>query len=152
MTHKNQIIQLKVAWEQVAAAVSAVDTSLGKWLAAKYNIGLTEYRALQHISASPTHELRITELAQKLGLNQSSTTRLVGRMEEKNLAFRDTCPDDARGIFAVITNHGNETAARIQGTYEAKIRELLQNATDQFPHLEDAPLGSAFQQIGRLVG
>lgn len=151
MAHSNQSPLLKTSWEQVAAAVSAIDASIGKWLAAQYSIGLTEYRALEHIGASPTHELRITELAQKLGLNQSSVTRLVGRMEDKNLAFRDTCPDDARGIFAVITDHGLETVARIQTAYEAKIQEILKDATQQFPHLEGPSLSSAFQKVGRLI-
>ena len=151
MTHSDQSPLLKISWEQVAAAVSAIDTSIGKWLAIQYSIGLTEYRALEHISASPTHELRITELAQKLGLNQSSVTRLVGRMEDKNLAFRDTCPDDARGIFAVITDHGLETVTHIQTAYEAKIQEILKDATQQFPHLEGPSLSSAFQKVGRLI-
>ena len=151
MTHSDQSPLLKTSWEQVAAAVSAIDASIGKWLAEQHNIGLTEYRALEHISASPAHELRITELAQKLGLNQSSVTRLVGRMEDKNLAFRDTCPDDARGIFAVITDHGLETATHIQTAYEAKIQEILKDATQQFPHLEGPSLSSAFQKVGRLI-
>lgn len=151
MTHSDQSPLLKTSWEQVVAAVSTIDTSIGKWLTVQYNIGLTEYRALEHISASPTHELRITELAQKLGLNQSSVTRLVGRMEDKNLAFRDTCPDDARGIFAVITDHGFETATHIQTAYEAKIQEILKDATQQFPHLEGPSLSSAFQKVGRLI-
>ena len=151
MTHSNQSPLLKTSWEQVVAAVSAIDASIGKWLTVQYNIGLTEYRALEHISASPTHELRITELAQKLGLNQSSVTRLVGRMEDKNLAFRDTCPDDARGIFAVITDHGLETVTHIQTAYEAKIQEILKDATQQFPHLEGPSLSSAFQKVGRLI-
>lgn len=151
MTHSDQSPLLKTSWEQVVAAVSAIDTSIGKWLAVQYSIGLTEYRALEHISASPTHELRITELAQKLGLNQSSVTRLVGRMEDKNLAFRDTCPDDARGIFAVITDHGLETVTHIQTAYEAKIQEILKDATQQFPHLEGPSLSSAFQKVGRLI-
>ena len=151
MTHSDQSPLLKTSWEQVVAAVSAIDTSIGKWLTAQHNIGLTEYRALEHISASPTHELRITELAQKLGLNQSSVTRLVGRMEDKNLAFRDTCPEDARGIFAVITDHGLETVTHIQTAYEAKIQEILKDATQQFPHLEGPSLSSAFQKVGRLI-
>ena len=151
MTHSDQSPLLKTSWEQVVAAVSAIDTSIGKWLTAQHNIGLTELRALEHIIASPTHELRITELAQKLGLNQSSVTRLVGRMEDKNLAFRDTCPDDARGIFAVITDHGLETVTHIQTAYEAKIQEILKDATQQFPHLEGPSLSSAFQKVGRLI-
>ena len=44
MTHSDQSPLLKTSWEQVVAAVSAIDTSIGKWLTAQHNIGLTEYR------------------------------------------------------------------------------------------------------------
>ena len=59
--------------------------------------------------------------------------------------------DDARGIFAVITDHGLETVTRIQTAYEAKIQEILKDATQQFPHLEGPSLSSAFQKVGRLI-
>ena len=51
---------LSASWEQVAAIVAAVDATLGKWLVDNYNIGLTEYRAVLHLSRTSDRELRIT--------------------------------------------------------------------------------------------
>ena len=68
---------------------------------------LSDYRALDLLTHSPDHELRITELANRLGLKQSSATRLVERLEDKDLVFRDTCPEDGRGVYAVVTEQAS---------------------------------------------
>lgn len=142
---------LSAAWAQVAAIVAAVDATLGKWLVANYGIGLTEYRAVLHLSRASDRELRITELAHRVGLNQSSATRLVGRMETKGLAFRDTCPDDGRGVYAVITDGGLNAAAEIREPYEAKICELLSGAAEQYPQLDLVRLDRSFDAISGLI-
>lgn len=142
---------LSASWAQVAAIVAAIDATLGKWLADSYNIGLTEYRAILHISGAPDRELRITELANRVGLTQSSATRLVGRLEDKGLAFRDTCPDDGRGVFAVITDAGLDAAAAIREPYETKIRELLSGAAKQHPQLDLADLDKSLEAISKLA-
>ena len=142
---------LSTAWAQVAAVVTAVDATLGKWLVDNYGIGLTEYRAALHISRSADRELRITELSRRVGLNQSSATRLVGRMEQKELAFRDTCPDDGRGVFAVITDKGLKTVDEVREPFESKIRELLQDAATHYPHLNLAGLEDSFAAINTLL-
>lgn len=142
---------LSAAWAQVAAIVAAVDTTLGKWLVDNYGIGLTEYRAVLHLSRASDRELRITELAHRVGLTQSSVTRLVGRMESKDLAFRDTCPDDGRGVYAVITDGGLEAVANIREPYEAKICELLSDAAKQYPQLDLVDLDRSFEAISKLA-
>ena len=142
---------LSASWEQVAAIVAAVDATLGKWLVDNYNIGLTEYRAVLHLSRTSDRELRITELANRVGLTQSSATRLVERMEAKGLAFRDTCPDDGRGVFAVITDAGLKVVAEIREPYETKICELLSDAAKQYPQLNLADLDQSFQTISKLI-
>lgn len=139
------------AWVQVAAIVAAVDAALGKWLVDNHNIGLTEYRAVLHLSRASDRELRITELAQRVGLNQSSVTRLVGRMEAKGLAVRDACPDDGRGVYAVITDRGLDAVAQIREPYEAKICELLQGASNQYPQLDLVDLDRSFETISKLI-
>lgn len=139
------------AWSQVAAMVAAVDTTLGKWLMDTHGIGLTEYRAMLHLSKASDRELRINDLAQKVDLNQSSVTRLVGRLESKELAYRDTCPDDGRGVYAVITERGVEAVKEIREPYEAKICELLQNAAEQYPQLDLAGLDRAFKTISKFI-
>jgi DNA-binding MarR family transcriptional regulator len=142
---------LSATWAQVAAVVAAIDTTLGKWLMDHYGIGLTEYRAALHLSRASGRELRITELAHKVGLNQSSVTRLVGRMESKDLVVRETCPDDKRGVYAVITDQGLDAIKKIREPYEAKICELLQSAVKQYPQLDIVDLDHSFETIGKLI-
>ena len=142
---------LSAAWAQIAAIVAAVDATLGKWLTDNYGIGLTEYRAALHLSRSSDHELRINDLAHSVGLNQSSATRLVGRMEDKGLAFRDTCPEDGRRVYAVIADKGLSSAEEIREPYEEKIRELLKGAAEQYPNLNLAGLDYSFKTISELT-
>ncbi|WP_190246475.1 MarR family winged helix-turn-helix transcriptional regulator, partial [Brevibacterium casei] len=94
------------AWSRVAAFASAVDASLDKWLGDNCRLGLTEYRALTLLSQESSKELRITVLAQRVGLTSTSTTRLVSRLESKGHARRDVCQDDGRGVYAVIDEPG----------------------------------------------
>ena len=91
-------------WAEVSVFASLIDARLGKWLTTHHGVGLTEYWALMYLAESPTRELRVNDLAAKIGLNQSSVTRLLGRLEAKGLSLRDTCPHDGRGVFAVITD------------------------------------------------
>ncbi len=142
---------LSTSWFQVASAVSAIDATLGKWLTATYGIGLTEYRAALQLCGASNNELRITELAQKVGLNLSSATRLVERMETKGLAFRDNCPDDKRGVYAVITDKGREVSREIQRPFEAKIRELLSFASKDYPQLDISELSQSFDEVCDLL-
>lgn len=146
-----EVRNLSAAWFQVAAVVSAVDSTLGKWLTDNYGIGLSDYRAILHLSRAKDRELRVTELTHKVGLNQSSVTRLVGRLETKEMVFRDTCPDDGRGVYAVITDRGIEAVSEIREPFETKICELLQNAAKEYPHLDLAHLDYSFESVGKLV-
>ena len=142
---------LSSAWSQVAAVVSAVDATLGKWLTETHNIGLTDYHAVLHLSRASDRELRINELAQRVHLNQSSATRLVGRLEAKGLAFRDTCPDDRRGVYEVLTDHGVDVVNTIRESYETKLGELLRQADQHHPHPNLVDLDRAFETIRKLV-
>lgn len=142
---------LSAAWHQVASITSAIESTLGKWLSDKYGIGLTEYRAIIQLSRAADHELRIAELANQVGLDMSSATRLVGRMENKELAFRDTCPDDARGVYAVITDRGLSAIEEIRQPYEEKILELLRDAGKRFPQVNLAGLESSFATIIKAI-
>ncbi|GAB2522655.1 MarR family winged helix-turn-helix transcriptional regulator [Nocardiopsis aegyptia] len=139
-------------WARIATFASAVDASLGKWLTERYGIGLTEYRAIAHLAQAPDRELRVNDLAQKVGLNQSSVTRLVSRLESKDLTVRDVCPDDGRGVYAVITERGRTLLQEVRAPYEERLLELLRDARVHDPHLDPARLRSAFAAIGDLVG
>lgn len=138
-------------WSQVAVFAAAVDASLDKWLMDRHNIGLTEYRAIAHLSQASDKELRVNDLAVKVGLNQSSVTRLVSRLQAKGLTYRDVCPDDGRGVYAVITEQGQALLREAGTAYSERVRELLENASAHFPQLDTRRLGQALSSIAVLV-
>lgn len=142
---------ISTAWSKVAAFASAMDASLDRWLADTYRVGLTEFRALSFVSQTSEKELRVNHLAQKVGLNQTSATRLVTRLEAKGYAQRDVCQDDGRGVYAVITDEGEALLREAREPYEAKVRELLENSSTHFPHLQVRQLSDALNEVGTLL-
>ena len=113
------------SWTTVTASVGEIEAALNKWLTQSHGLGLTDFRALTLLSESPDRELRITELSTQVGLNQSSTTRLVARLETKGLVVRDTCPDDGRGIYAVITEAGLTLVQTLAKSYNERLVALV---------------------------
>ncbi|MET4097551.1 MarR family transcriptional regulator [Arthrobacter sp. UYCu712] len=128
-----------------------MDASLDKWLADTYRIGLTDFRALALVDHASDKELRVNELAQLVGLSQSSATRLVSRLEAKGFVRRDLCQDDGRGVYAVITGQGEKLLDEVRGPYEARIHELLARASTHFPEVDIFQLASALRQIDSAI-
>ncbi|RVX45467.1 DNA-binding MarR family transcriptional regulator [Nonomuraea polychroma] len=126
---------LSSSWDHVLLLHARVETSLATTLQRRHGIGLSEYRALGHLAASPAGELRMQELADKIGLNQSSVTRLVARLNAADFAYRDLCPDDKRGVYTVITEAGRARYAEASLTYEAALRSVLEKAGQADPRL-----------------
>lgn len=139
------------AWSRVALLASAVDSSLNAWLADRYRIGLTEFRALGFLSQASDKELRVNDLAQKVGLNPSSTTRLVSRLENKGFARRDLCADDGRGVYAVIDERGEDLLREVRDAYDARLRSLLGDLRVHLPHLEANATATAVIAVGDMI-
>ncbi|MFF5441318.1 MarR family winged helix-turn-helix transcriptional regulator [Streptomyces achromogenes] len=115
-------------WGKVLTLHAHVERQLTQALQRKHGIGLSEFRALECLVHAKAGELRMQELADKVGLGQSSVTRLVGRLFSAGFAFRDLCPGDKRGVYAVITDEGKERYADARGTYSEVLSAALNTA------------------------
>ncbi|MHB0776997.1 MarR family winged helix-turn-helix transcriptional regulator [Halomonas sp. WWR20] len=120
-----------IVWQQVRNIFESVESQVAKALQHEHGLGLTEYRALQLLSTAPDSELRMQELANRLGLNQSSVTRLVERMERNGYTIRDVCPNDKRGVYTVITKRGRQIQAQAGNDYENFLNAALDEASSQ---------------------
>lgn len=105
-----------------------VERQLTQALQRRHGIGLSEFRALECLVQAKDGELRMQELADKVGLGQSSVTRLVGRLFSAGFAVRDVCPDDKRGVYAVIVDAGRQRYAEARGTYSEVLSAALNTA------------------------
>ncbi|MGH8969955.1 MAG: MarR family winged helix-turn-helix transcriptional regulator [Actinomycetes bacterium] len=115
-------------WGRVVALHARVEGELARALQRRHGIGLSEYRALDRLAAAEDGELRMQELAELIGLNQSSVSRLVVRLESAGLTRRTLCPDDRRGVYTVITEEGRARLAGAHPTYEETLRSSLDQA------------------------
>lgn len=115
-------------WDQVVALSGRVEQELSRALQRRHGVGLSEFRALCKLASAEDGELRMQELADRIGLNQSSISRLVGRMESAGLTRRDMCDRDRRGVYTVITDEGRALHAVAGPTYDAVLREALDRA------------------------
>ncbi|MGW6917422.1 MarR family winged helix-turn-helix transcriptional regulator [Kitasatospora sp. NPDC054939] len=120
-------------WSRVTALHARIEHRLATALQRRHGLGLSEYRALGFLAAAPRSELRMQELAAALGLNQSSVTRLVARLNEAGFTFRDSCPDDRRGVYTVITEAGRTRHTEARAGYEQTLAEALDEAAAQGP-------------------
>ncbi|MEU4494531.1 MarR family transcriptional regulator [Streptomyces sp. NBC_00210] len=115
-------------WDKVLTLYAHVERQLAQALQRRHGIGLSEYRALEDLSQAGDGELRMQELADRIGLGQSSVTRLVGRLDSAGFAHRDVCPDDKRGVYAVITEDGRQRYAAARATYAEVLSSALNTA------------------------
>jgi DNA-binding MarR family transcriptional regulator len=125
-------------WDQVVALHGRVEHELAKTLQRRHGIGLSEYRALCRLAVADDGELRMQELADLIGLNQSSVSRLVARLESSGLTQRAHCPNDRRGVYTVITDEGRAVQEKAAPTYDEALRDALDSA-------------AADQRVGDLV-
>ncbi|WP_228797819.1 MarR family winged helix-turn-helix transcriptional regulator [Nocardia cyriacigeorgica] len=115
-------------WDQLVALHGLVNHRLAKQIQRLHGIGLSEYQALRRLAHADDGELRMQELAELIGLNQSSVSRLVARLESGGLTRRDLCPNDRRGVYTVITDKGRAMQRTAEPTYRMALAEVLEEA------------------------
>ncbi|MFF3969379.1 MarR family winged helix-turn-helix transcriptional regulator [Streptomyces rubiginosohelvolus] len=132
-------------WDSVLGLHTFVERQLAHALQRRFGVGLSEYRALEVLTQAEKGEHRMQELADRIGLGQSSVTRLVGRLESAGYAYKDTCDDDRRGVYAVITDEGRKHYRDARSTYADVLGAALDTASadDQLARAVRALRGAA---------
>jgi DNA-binding MarR family transcriptional regulator len=123
-------------WDGVTALHAHVEQAASRALRAT-GLGLSEFRALSLLVDSPKLEVRLLDLADALSLNQSSVSRLVDRLVTAGHARRESCGDDRRGVYIVVTEAGIRTHGTATPAYEQSLTKALAEASES-PRLAEA--------------
>ena len=75
-------------------------------------ISLDWYSILLMLSQGELGVMRLSEVADQVGLSRSATTRLIDRLERDGLVERRVCGTDRRGTYVGLTPEGKETFRR----------------------------------------
>jgi DNA-binding MarR family transcriptional regulator len=112
-----------VAWRGLLRVHASLIKELDAELEREHGLPLTSYEVLLHLDSTPDRRMRMSELAESVVLSRSGVTRLVDRLERDGLIERASCPSDARGSFAVLTDRGRRALRDASGTHLRGIRE-----------------------------
>jgi DNA-binding MarR family transcriptional regulator len=67
---------------------------------------------LWYLANTPDRRLTMSDLADRLLISRSGTTRLVDRMERRGWVERETLPENRRSTYAVLTREGTKAVRR----------------------------------------
>ncbi|HUF32650.1 MAG TPA: MarR family transcriptional regulator [Acidimicrobiales bacterium] len=109
--------------EARASLVSAVADELE----ATSGLSPAWFEVLVRLARSPGKQMRMSELAAQVLFSTSGLTRLIDRMEHAALVRRESCPDDRRGAFAVLTDDG---LAALERALPAHLESLDRHLVD----------------------
>jgi len=88
--------------------------------------------------------LRMSELAAAVLLTPSGLTRLMDRLERRDLVERSKCPSDARGFYAVLTEAGVRRLDEARPTHLEGVRRLF---LDRLERGQVETLGAVWSRV-----
>ncbi len=132
------------AWVGMLRVHAAVTKALDAQLVAEHGISLSSYEVLLHLDGADGRRLRMSELAELAALSRSGLTRLVDRLECEQLLVRESCPSDARGSFALLTDAGRERLLAARSTHLEGVRRVF---LDRLTAAEQQSLADCWAQI-----
>jgi len=115
----------RATWSGLRALHNRINAGLERALQRQFHFGMSEFTALCALADAPAGELRMQELTEVVGLNQSSVSRLVARLEQSGLTGREVCESDRRGVFSLITPSGREVHADALEFYDRTLAGIF---------------------------
>lgn len=135
------------AWHGFIRAHAVVIRRLSAELEAEHGLSLPSYEVLAHLSEAPERRLRMSDLASCATLSPSGLTRLVDRMEREGLVRRERCGEDARVIYAVLTDAGQR---KIEQAWPTHLRGVREHMVDRLSASELGTLGLTMTRLQEL--
>jgi DNA-binding MarR family transcriptional regulator len=132
------------AWKALLDVTTGVLATLDGELQREHGLSLGEYEVLVHLSETPGHSLRMTDLAERLKLSPSGITRRIDGLVRDDLVERRQCPSDRRGSNAVLTEKG---LSRLDEAAPTHVRGVRSHFVDQLSERQLANLTSALSAV-----
>ena len=113
------------AWRAVLNAQASIVARVEVALAEAALPPLAWYDLLWAVRRARGRRVRMAELADSLTLTRGGLTKLVDRLEAAGLLRREPADDDRRGLYAVLTEPGEELLRRMWPVYSRVLRETF---------------------------
>jgi DNA-binding MarR family transcriptional regulator len=131
-------------WRLFLQTHARLERLLDDDLRSAHDLTLAEYDAMLQLAESPTHRLRMHEIAERVVLSRSGVTRLIDRLVRDGLVERSNCSTDGRGAEAVLTASGLD---RLREAAPTHLRGISDHFLDTMSATELAAVDRAMNAI-----
>jgi DNA-binding MarR family transcriptional regulator len=114
--------ELDAHWTELARFMTSHRLRSTVYTGAMRDISAAQIQALIVLAES---DLRMSELAARLGLAESTVTRLVDRLEATKLVRRRASEPDRRCVVAELTPSGRRVAGELEDSRRQFLTEIL---------------------------
>lgn len=102
------------------------------------------FEVLLRIGRSPGERLTMSDLAMQLGLTSGGTTRLVDRVVSAGLVARESCPNDRRVQWVVLSDAGER---KLDEALTVHLQDLQHELVDRLDPAELTVLERALDKL-----
>ena len=132
------------AWRAYVIGSELLRKQLNRELQDQHGLALADYEVLVRLSEGQVGRMRMAQLAGEVASSKSRLSHQISRMEAAGLVQRVECGDDARGVFAEITEVGRARLRETAPTHVAGVREHL---IDLLAGADQAALAEIFERV-----
>jgi DNA-binding MarR family transcriptional regulator len=132
-------------WRAFARAMLVVPRGLDSDLRSTAQLQSSEYGILMTLSESPSRQLRISELADRVAMSVSRVSRMVGQLDSEGYVTRTRSDLDGRGQVACLTDEG---LRRLEGAWPPHLRSVRSRVVE---HVDPAQLATLTDILNRMV-
>jgi len=115
---------------------------------AGHGLSMADYEVISYLSEAPEHRARMSELAEASLLSRSRLSHRMKVLEETGIVRRESCPDDQRGAFAVLTDKGWGLIVTAAPDHVNSVRARFIDLLDVD---ELATLARIFERVGKKL-
>jgi DNA-binding MarR family transcriptional regulator len=134
------------AWQTLRMAHDRVAQRLGAELSGACGLAINEFDVLLYLRSHAHDEVRIGALLEAVPLSQPALSRLVARLEARDLLARREAEDDARAVVVCLTEAGTALIDRALVIHARVVHGAL---IGKFSEKERAALLQTLSQIGQ---
>jgi DNA-binding MarR family transcriptional regulator len=136
------------AWRGLISGMAALERRLERELHDRFDLSMDDYAILVLLSESGGRRVRMSQLSSQALIPKPQITYRIGRLEKKGIVARVPCEDDARGMWAQLTDDGFALLDRAARNHVANVRKLV---LDQMPRSHFLTVGEAMRAVYRAA-
>jgi DNA-binding MarR family transcriptional regulator len=117
--------QEQAVWRDYVRMQGELNALLNRQLQESSELSLADFEVLVRLSEAGGDRVRAFTLANAMHWEKSRLSHQLTRMERRGLLERQSCPEDARGAFVVLTAEGRAALSGAAPAHVAEVRRLL---------------------------